>query len=106
MREVFDQDRAMTLGAVKQATALLGLVFLIAGAFIILSGFGHIFDGRIFGGLMGIVIGFAVLCFMYITVRLMGETLAALHRLNDRLAILGDDIRSQREKSAAQNDKA
>lgn len=33
MREIFDQERAMTLGAVKQATGVLAILFLIVAAF-------------------------------------------------------------------------
>lgn len=106
MREVFDQDRAMTLGAVKQAVGLLGLVFLAAAMFAVLSGLGLMFDGHVFGGLMRIVLSFAGLGFMYLVIRLMSETLAALHRLNDRLGILGDDIRAQREAETPAKDKA
>ncbi|MBR9808244.1 MAG: hypothetical protein GYB49_13590 [Alphaproteobacteria bacterium] len=106
MRELFDQDRAMTLGAVKQATAILAVIFFIAAVFAVLSGLGWIFKGHIFTGLSRIVASFAVLGFMYVVVRFLGEILAASHRLNDRLSILGDDLRSQRSKAPASDTEA
>ncbi len=96
MREIFDQDRAMTLGAVKLATAILSIIFLIGAVFALLSGLGWVFRGHVFTGLARIVASFSVLGFFYLVVRLLGECLAALHRLNDRLSILGDDLRNPR----------
>ena len=100
MREIFDQERAMTLGAVKQATGVLAILFLILAAFAVLSGLGHIFSGHVFHGLARIVGSLAVLGFLFIVVRLLAEILAALHRLNDRLSIVGDDVRARRNPSA------
>ena len=51
MREIFDQDRAMTLGAVKQATGVLAILFLVLAVFAILSGLGQIFSGHIIHGI-------------------------------------------------------
>ena len=96
----------MTLGAVKQATAILAVIFFIAAVFAVLSGLGWIFKGHIFTGLSRIVASFAVLGFMYVVVRFLGETLAASHRLNDRLSILGDDLRTQRSKVPASDTEA
>jgi len=101
MREIFDQDRAMTLGAVKQATGVLGLLFLVFAVFAILSGLGHVFTGHVFSGLARIVGSLALLGFLYLVIRLLAEILAALHRLNDRLSIVGEDVRSRRETGAS-----
>ncbi|HAO35568.1 MULTISPECIES: hypothetical protein [unclassified Hyphomonas] len=101
MREIFDQERAMTLGAVKQATGVLAILFLIAAAFAVLSGLGQIFSGHVFHGIGRIVASLTVLGFLYIVVRLLAEILAALHRLNDRLSVVGDDIRTRRSRPVA-----
>ena len=61
MREIFDQERAMTLGAVKQATGVLAILFLIAAAFAVLSGLGQIFSGHVFHGIGRIVASLTVL---------------------------------------------
>jgi hypothetical protein len=98
MREIFDQERAMTLGAVKQATGVLAILFLIAAAFAVLSGLGQIFSGHVFHGIGRIVASLAALGFLYLVVRLLAEILAALHRLNDRLSIVGDEIRTTRSR--------
>lgn len=100
MREIFDQQRAMTLGAVKQATGVLAILFLILAILAVLSGLGHIFSGHVFAGFARIIASLALLGFLYIVVRLLAEILAALHRLNDRLSIVGDEIRVQRSQGA------
>ena len=96
MRDIFDQDRPMTLGAVKLATAILGLALLAAGLLVLLNASVSLFQGHPLVALTKLVVGLVAVIFLFVTVRLLGEILAALHRLNDRLAILGDDIRNPR----------
>ena len=102
MRDVFDSSRAMSLSSVKMATFLLGALLAVASFLILLLGLGEIFAGRVFAGVLQIVASAALFAFCFLVVRLLGELLAALHRLNDRLTILGDDLRSQRATGAAQ----
>ena len=100
MRDIFDQDRAMTLGTVKHATGLLAGVFLIAAFLMVLSGLGKVLGGHFFAGLSHIALSLSGLGFFYVVIRLLGEILTSLHRLNDRLTILGDDLRHPREPAA------
>ena len=98
----------MTLGffgnlSIKFLVAVFGLLLLGFGIVIVLSGLGTIFDGRLLSGLTQILGGLSLLLFMYITARLMAELLASIARLNDRLTILGDDLR---EKRSAAPEKA
>ena len=86
----------MTLGAVKQAIGLLGILFLISALIAVFIGLGHIFDGRIFTGLARMAVSLVLLGSVYMIIRLLAEILSALHRLNDRMSILGDDLRRQR----------
>ncbi|WP_373004521.1 hypothetical protein [Hyphomonas sp.] len=104
MRDIFDQDRPMTLGAVKMATSMLGLALLAAGLLVLLNASISLFQGHLFVALTKLVVGFVAVVFLFVTVRLLGEILAALHRLNDRLAILGDDIRNPRRVTTAPAD--
>lgn len=104
MRDIFDQDRPMTLGAVKMATALLGIALLAAGLLVLLNASISLFQGHPLVALTKLVVGFVAVIFLFVTVRLLGEILAALHRLNDRLAILGDDIRNPRRVTATPAD--
>ena len=104
MRDIFDQDRPMTLGAVKMATALLGLALLAAGLLVLLNASISLFQGHPLVALTKLVVGSVAVICLFVTVRLLGEILAALHRLNDRLAILGDDIRNPRRVTAAPAD--
>jgi len=96
MRDILDHDRPMTLGAVKLATAILGLALLMAALFVLFGALMALFNGHVIMALTRLAFGFALIIFLFVTVRLLGEILAALHRLNDRLAILGDDIRNLR----------
>lgn len=104
MRDIFDQDRPMTLGAVKMATALLGLALLAAGLLVLLNASISLFQGNPLVALTKLVVGSVAVIFLFVTVRMLGEILAALHRLNDRLAILGDDIRNPRRVTASPAD--
>jgi hypothetical protein len=101
MRDILDQDRPMTLGAVKLATAILGLALLMAALFVLLGALFALFNGHVVMALTRLAFGAALIIFLFVTVRLLGEILAALHRLNDRLAILGDDIRNIRRVTPA-----
>jgi hypothetical protein len=106
MRDIFDQDRPMTLGAVKVATAVLGLALLMAAVLILVSALITLFKGHVLTAVSELVAGLALVIFLFVTVRLLGEILAALHRLNDRLAILGDDIRNPRRAATSPAEKA
>jgi len=101
MREIFDQDRAMTLGAVKQATGVLAILFLLVAVYAVLSGLGQIFSGHVFRGIGRILLSLAGTGFLYLVIRLLAEILAATHRMNDRLSIVGDDLRMRRVPAAA-----
>lgn len=101
MRDIFDQDRPMTLGAVKLATAILGFGLVGSGVLVLLSSLLTLLNGHPLMALAGLVIGLSALAFLFIAVRLLGEILAALHRLNDRITILGDDIRNPRRVYAS-----
>lgn len=106
MRDIFDQDRPMTLGTVKMATAILGLGLLVSGLLILLGSLLTLFNGHPLMALTKLAVGFSVLAFLFITVRLLGEILAAMHRVNDRIAILGDDIRNPRRVTSGSADTA
>ena len=106
MRDILDQDRPMTLGAVKLATAILGLALLMAVLFVLFGALMALFNGHVIMALTRLAFGFALIIFLFVTVRLLGEILAALHRLNDRLAILGDDIRNPRHPAPTPPEKA
>ncbi|KDA03552.1 hypothetical protein [Hyphomonas oceanitis] len=106
MRDILDQDRPMTLGAVKLATAILGLALLMAALFVLFGALLALFKGHVIMALTRLAFGFALIIFLFVTVRLLGEILAALHRLNDRLAILGDDIRNPTRVTSAPSETA
>ncbi len=106
MREFFDQERPLSPALVKQTVSIFGLLLLVFAAIIVLSGLGTLFHGKLLGGLTQILGGISLLFFLYIAARLLAEILMALHRMNDQMTILGDDLRTVRSapKSAPKED--
>ena len=104
MREIFDQDRAMSLSTVKRAIGIVGIFLALTAALVVLTGLGRIFSGDILAGAGRIVATLAMTGFMYVILRLGGEILLALHRLNDRLYLVGDDLRQQRVSTVSDSD--
>ena len=96
MNDLFDQDRPLTLGAIKLATGVLGLLIFVTGILHVFIGINAMVSGEFLTGLTRIVASITVLFFMFLLIRLLGENIAATHRLNDRLTVLGDDIRTRR----------
>ncbi len=104
MRELFNQDRPMSPALVRSGTALLGGLFAIAAIFIVLQGFGNLFSLRTFlTGLFQLTGGLGLLLALYLIVRLLGEAVMALHRMNDRLTVIGMDLGHPRAASGAQS---
>lgn len=97
MRDVFDQDKSLSLGAMRQAAGVFNLLLAAVAFLAVLKGLGRLFTGHIFGAFIEILGAFVVLGFLFLVVRLLTELVAAQHRLNDRLTVLGDDLRSQRD---------
>lgn len=101
MRDLLNQDRAMSPALVRAGTTLFTVLLLALGVFIVLGSLGNLFSGRVISALVQLTGGAAALVFSFLVVRLLGEMLMALHRLNDRLTVLGDDLRDQREPATA-----
>jgi hypothetical protein len=96
MRDIFDQDKSLSLGVIRQAAGIFNLLLAALVLLAVLRGLGRLFTGHFIGAFVETLGAFAVLGFLFLVVRLLTELLAALHRLNDRLTILGDDLRSIR----------
>ena len=96
MREIFDQDKSLSLGVIRQAAGIFNLLLAAAGLLAILRGLGRLFTGHFIGAFVETLGIFVCLGFLFLVVRLLTELLAAMHRLNDRLTVLGDDLRSVR----------
>ena len=95
MRELLNQDRALSPALVRSAMTILSLLFAALALLVIGQGFGTMMGGAPFAGLTQIIGGLAILFSLYLVMRLLAEILMALHRLNDRLAVLGDDMRDK-----------
>ena len=83
MRDILDQDRAMSLSAVKRAIGIVGILLALTAALVIFTALGRIFSGHLLAGVGRILGTLAITGFMYVILRLAGEILVALHRLND-----------------------
>ena len=97
MRDIFDQDKSLSLGVIRQAAGVFNLLLAAAALLAILRGLGRLFTGHFLGAVVETLGAFVLLGFLFLVVRLLTELLAAQHRLNDRLMVLGDDLRTQRE---------
>ncbi len=103
MRDLFQQDRAISPSSVRTATTLIGTLFAACLGLIILQAllgaFGVGATGtlrRALTGLMQIGLGAGLLLALYMMVRLLGEGLMAQQRLIDRMTILSDELGSVR----------
>ena len=101
MREILDQDRALSPALIRTAMTVMGMLFAGLAALVVFQGLGTVFSGAFLAGLTQIIGGLALLFALYLVMRLLAEILMALHRLNDRLGVLGDDVRSQRGEASA-----
>lgn len=98
MRDLLNQDRALSPALIRAGTNLLGLFIAITALFVILLSLGTFFSGNFLAGIVQLSGGLGLLLGLYLIVRLLGEAVMGLHRLNDRLMILGDDVSSVRAK--------
>lgn len=99
MKELFNQDRAMSLGIAKVVVSLIGLGFAVASFAIILLGISTLLSLNFLPAIIQIFGGPALLMSIYMILRLLIEILMASHRGNDRLGILSDAMRDRREKT-------
>ena len=98
MRDLFSQSRPLSAATIRQAIALVGVLFVIAAIIIVYNGLKTIFASGAFDiGLLQISLGLGLLMAIYLLVRLQAETVLASHRTNDRLMVLGDAVASQRQ---------
>ncbi|MBD3769417.1 MAG: hypothetical protein IE925_04660 [Rhodobacterales bacterium] len=96
MRDIFDQDKSLSLGVIRQAAGVFNLLLAAAALLAVLRSLGRLFTGHFIGAFVELLGAFVLLGFVFLVVRLLTELLAAIHRLNDRLTVLGDDLRSAR----------
>ena len=97
MRDLLNQDRALSPALVRTAMTIMSLLFAGLGLLVVLQGFGTLFGGAFLAGLTQIIGGLAILFALYLVMRLLAEILMALHRMNDRLTVLSDDLRDKRD---------
>ena len=103
MRDLFQQDRAISPASVRTATTIIGTLFVACVGVIILQAVLGAFGvgamstvRRVLTSLMQIGLGAGLLLTLYMIVRLLGEALMAQQRLIDRMTILTDELGSIR----------
>nr|WP_321439364.1 hypothetical protein [uncultured Hyphomonas sp.] len=96
MRDIFDQDKSLSLGVIRQAAGIFNLLLAALGVLAVLRGLGRFFTGHFISACVEVLGAAVLLAFLFLVVRLLTELLAAMHRLNDRLTVLGDDLRAVR----------
>lgn len=93
MRDLLDQDRALSPATVRRALTLLGGLLLLTAIIVLMMGIGTLFgDGTFFIGLLQISGGLGILLGLYLFVRLLAEMLITAQRTNDRLEILASAL--------------
>ncbi|MEM9670566.1 MAG: hypothetical protein AAF950_16740 [Pseudomonadota bacterium] len=102
MRDLFDQGRALSPALIRSGTGLLGALLGIAAIVVVLQGLGNVlsFSSQTLTGIIQIAGGLGFLLAVYLMVRLLSEAVLALHRLNDRLTVLGSDLGTVARASA------
>mgnify|MGYP000256188547 CR=1 FL=1 len=101
MRELFDKDQVMSADTIKSATFILSALLAALAVTVILKALGSLFSGHFFSALVQLAGGLGVPLAIWLIVRLLSETLMAQHRLNDRLTVLTQTLREQREETPA-----
>ncbi len=97
MRELFNQGRAVSPSAVRSGLRLFTLLSAGLAVLVALAALRTLFAGSPGAALIQLVGGAALLLALYLVVVLLSEILWTLARLNDRLTILGDDLRASLE---------
>lgn len=97
MRDIFDQDKSLSLGVIRQVAGIFNLLLATLGVVAVLRGLGRFFTGHFISACVEVLGAAVFLAFLFLVVRLLTELLAAMHRLNDRLTVLGDDLRAVRD---------
>jgi len=99
MKELLNQDRAMSIGLAKFAVNVIGVAFAITSLAIILLGVHTLFSMNLLPALIQIFGGPALLLSIYMILRLLIEILMATHRGNDRLGVMVDITRDKRQST-------
>ena len=92
MRDLFNQDRAMSPALIRVGVGLLGALLGVTALVVVAMSLGNMFSGRVFAGVVQLAGGLGCLLALYLVVRLLAEAVMALHRLNDRMTVLGVEL--------------
>lgn len=99
MRDILNQDRAMPLGLAKAVVNIIAIAFTVVSLAIVLLGLSTIFGGNLLPGIVQIIGGPALLFSIYMLLRLLLEILMSSHRANDRLGLVFESLKDNRQSS-------
>ena len=95
MRDIFDQDKSLSLGVIRQAAGIFNLLLAALGVLAVLRGLGRFFTGHFISACVEVLGAAVFLAFLFLVVRLLTELLAGrtllTHLLTD-LALLTELI--------------
>lgn len=97
MRGLIDTDQLMSPGLLKSATALLSVLLSAVAAIVLLKALGSLFQWRPVTALLQVAAGLSVPLSIWLVIRLLSENLNAQLRLTDRLTILTEAMREDRQ---------
>ncbi len=102
MRGMLDQDQILSPSLLKSATWVLTLLLVVFGALMLLQSLWMVLTKfAILSALKTAAIGVGGPLAVWLVVRQLGELLMAQHRLNDRLTVLSETLRENREPQSA-----
>ena len=96
MRDLLNQDRALSPSVIRMAINIVGALFVVSLLLIlVVEVFGWFWKSAFFSGLLQFTLAAGFLLTLYMIVRLQAEAVMAAHRNTDRLAILTEALNAQ-----------
>ena len=106
MRDLLNQDRALSPSTIRLAINIIGALFVLSLILIlVVEVFGWFWKSAFFSGLLQFSLAAGFLLTLYLIVRLQAEAVMAAHRNTDRLAILADVMNEQANARLAKASK-
>ena len=102
MRDLLSQTRALSAETIRRTVTAVGVLFAITAIVIVYNGLKTVLGGGPVNiGILQISFGVGGLLAIYLLIRLLAELVFSVHRANDRLMILNDELSVQRQTAAA-----
>lgn len=100
MQDLFNQDRPLSPDLIRAGVGLLGILLGVVAIFVVLMALGTLFSGAVIPAIIQAAAGLSIPLFIYLMTRILSEILFALHRQNDRMGVLAEDVRAATSTAA------